>query len=116
MEDTVHSYYGNRLRVRACGICIVNEKLLMVNHSGLTDGNFWAPPGGGIQLNESATDCLKREIAEETGLTVEVTKFLFACELISKPLHSVELFFLVFSGQRPAEDWQRSRARKSVHN
>ncbi len=95
MEKSVHSYYGNRLRVRTCGVCITNEKLLMVNHSGITEGNFWAPPGGGIQLNESATDCLKRELAEETGLTVDIKKFLFTCELIREPLHSIELFFLV---------------------
>src|ERR1041385_7185450 len=95
MENEVHAYYGNKIRIRICGLCIVDEKLLLVNHSSITETNFWAPPGGGLNFGESATDCLKREFLEETGLIVEVGNFLFTCELIKHPLHAVELFFKV---------------------
>ncbi len=67
----------------------------MVNHQGVTNGNFWAPPGGGIQFGESAADCLRREFVEETGLSIEPKDFLFACEFIKPPLHAIELFFEV---------------------
>ncbi|MCX8492116.1 MAG: NUDIX hydrolase, partial [Cyclobacteriaceae bacterium] len=40
-------------------------------------------------------ECLKREFLEETGLTVEVGDFLFACEFINRPLHAIELYFMV---------------------
>ncbi|MFD2170879.1 NUDIX domain-containing protein [Tumebacillus lipolyticus] len=33
--------------------------------------NSWGMPAGSIELNESITDCLKREVFEETGLIVE---------------------------------------------
>lgn len=95
MSDSVHELYKNILRLRACGICIDNEQLLLVNHHGLTEGDFWAPPGGGVQFGEAAANCVAREFLEETGLEIKVRDFLFACEFISQPLHAVELFFLV---------------------
>ncbi|MBS1508715.1 MAG: NUDIX hydrolase [Bacteroidetes bacterium] len=95
MKNTVQTFYGNRLRVRVCGVCVHEERLLMVNHHGITNSNFWAPPGGGIEFGESAIDCLKREFKEETGLDIHVDRFLFACEFIAHPLHAIELFFNV---------------------
>jgi 8-oxo-dGTP diphosphatase len=95
MKNTVQTFYGNRLRVRACGICVREDALLMVNHREITNANFWAPPGGGIEFGESAVDCLKRELMEETGLSISEYQFLFACEFIDHPLHAIELFFRV---------------------
>lgn len=95
MTDRVRELYGNRVRVRACGLLIQNDSLLMVNHQSLTTGDFWAPPGGGVDFGESATACLQREFLEETGLEIQVSDFLFACEFIQPPLHAVELFFSV---------------------
>ncbi len=100
MENTVHGFYGNRLRVRVCGLCFCDEQIVLVNHKSITKNDFWAPPGGGVELGESATDCLRREFLEETGLIVEVKDFLFACELIKGTLHAIELFFLVTTKSR----------------
>jgi len=95
MTDEIKELYGNRLRVRVCGLLIQNDGLLMVNHQSLTSGDFWAPPGGGINFGESATACLRREFLEETGLEIQTADFLFACEFIRQPLHAIELFFTV---------------------
>ncbi|NOS57548.1 MAG: NUDIX hydrolase [Cyclobacteriaceae bacterium] len=95
MDKSVLELYGNLLRVRVCGICIRNDQLLLVNHRGLVEGDFWSFPGGGMQFGETAKECLTREFLEETGLTVEVGDFLFTCEFISVPLHAIELFFIV---------------------
>jgi 8-oxo-dGTP diphosphatase len=96
MSNPVHQIFGNQLRVRVCGVCIDQNKILLVNHHGLNHGDFWAPPGGGLQFGETAEACLKREFKEETGLDVEIGDFLFATEFIHEPLHAVELFFLTF--------------------
>ncbi len=95
MDNQVHNIFGNHLRVRACGLCLQQDQLLLVNHAGLQPGPFWAPPGGGIQYGETAKDCLVREFKEETGFKVDVSDFLFASEFIDQPLHAIELFFRV---------------------
>jgi 8-oxo-dGTP diphosphatase len=98
MEKSVEELYGNRVRVRVCGICIIGDKLVTVNHH-LDGESFWAPPGGGMEFGEDSASCLVREFLEETGLQVDVGPFLFTCELVKPPLHAVELFFhVVYKG------------------
>jgi len=95
MEET-NKFYEAKLRVRVCGICMQNKKLLLVCHQGLfPDRDFWAPPGGGLQYGESIRACLKREFLEETGLEVKTGRFLFMNEFLQQPLHALELFFEV---------------------
>lgn len=95
MDPEITKIYGNKIRVRASGLCWQNGHLLMVNHRGITPTNFWAPPGGGLEFGESVEQCLKKEFSEETGLDISTGRFLFGCEYIQKPLHAIELFFNV---------------------
>ncbi|WP_439556327.1 NUDIX domain-containing protein [Dyadobacter sp.] len=92
--------FGGRVRVRVCGICIRNERILMVRHQLYgADEPFWSTPGGGVQLGEPATNALVREMAEETGLKAEVGRLLFVNEHIQLPLHAIELFFEILEFQ-----------------
>jgi 8-oxo-dGTP diphosphatase len=38
--------------------------------------SFWVLPGGGMEPGESETECLLREVREETGLRVEIERLL----------------------------------------
>ncbi|HEY4650255.1 MAG TPA: NUDIX hydrolase [Pontibacter sp.] len=88
--------YSDKVRVRVCGICIQDDKLLLVRHQAtIKNQAFWSPPGGGLQFGESIAACLQREFSEETGLVAEVGRFLFVNEFLEPPLHAVELFFEV---------------------
>ncbi|MEZ0538648.1 NUDIX domain-containing protein [Fibrella arboris] len=90
----VHEVYGQRLRVRVCGLLREGDNLLMVKHWGVgTAGSLWSPPGGGVEFGEPASTALKREFLEETGLIIDATRLLFVNELIALPLHAIELFF-----------------------
>ncbi|MDH5366752.1 MAG: NUDIX domain-containing protein [Cyclobacteriaceae bacterium] len=94
MEEYLIAKYGNRVRVRVCGIFVKNNSLLLVKHTGLGDrGVFWAPPGGEVEFGESIKLNLQREMLEETGLEVEVGEFICTHEFLKPPLHAIELFF-----------------------
>jgi 8-oxo-dGTP pyrophosphatase MutT (NUDIX family) len=46
-----------------------SNELLMIERS---DNGYWAVPGGAQDIGESVIDAVKREVAEETGIVVEV--------------------------------------------
>lgn len=96
VQINAQQLYGNRIRVRACGICIENDRVLMIGHRAILGENtFWSPPGGGVEVGEMAEDALKREFLEETGLEISVGKLLLMNEFVKLPLHGIELFFVV---------------------
>lgn len=91
--------FGNKVRLRICGLCFKNDAILLVKHN--IDGDIlWAPPGGGIKFGESLENCLIREFEEETSLTIVPGNFLFITEYNNPPLHAIEMFYEVknFSG------------------
>jgi 8-oxo-dGTP diphosphatase len=99
IETEINEKYGNRVRIRICGLCWKGDQLLMVNHKHLTKGDFWAPPGGGLEFGESAHDALIREIQEETSQIMKPGRLLFSCEFLKPPLHAIEMFFEVHHEQ-----------------
>jgi 8-oxo-dGTP diphosphatase len=88
--------FQGKVRVRACGILIENQRILLVKHRGLgAQGYFWSPPGGGMEFGESVRDAVCREFREEVGLVVEAGEFAGFHEHIDSRFHAMELFFRV---------------------
>jgi 8-oxo-dGTP pyrophosphatase MutT (NUDIX family) len=58
-------------------------RLLLIHR---TDNDRWALPGGGVELGESVSDAVKREVREETGIDVEVTGIV---GIYSDPRHVI---------------------------
>lgn len=94
MDAIITETFGNKLRLRASGILIKDNTILLVGHKRLgREELLWAPPGGGVQFGEELSLCLQREFREETCLEVEIGGLLFVNEYLEPPLHAVELFF-----------------------
>ncbi|AWV97400.1 NUDIX domain-containing protein [Arcticibacterium luteifluviistationis] len=96
IKEQVHQHYGNRIRVRTCGVLIQDQKILMLKHDGIGKKDyFWNVPGGGLEKGENLVKGLEREFLEETGLKIEVKKLLCLNQYIVPPLHAIEYYFLV---------------------
>lgn len=55
---------------------------------------YWVLPGGRLEYGETFEECAVRELKEETGLDVEVERFLFLSEAIApdRSRHIVNIF------------------------
>lgn len=97
--DTLLQAYAGQVRVRVGGILLRDGALLLAAHQGLLPNAapFWSPPGGGWQFGESIRAALIREFKEETGLTVQVGRFLHLHEFSTDSLQALELFFEVMA-------------------
>jgi len=84
---------GNRVRIRVCGLLIVENRILLINHAGLYGHDFWSFPGGGLEYGHSTQDTLVREFKEECNLEVEPGDWRFSCQIVKPPLHAIELCF-----------------------
>jgi 8-oxo-dGTP pyrophosphatase MutT (NUDIX family) len=95
---------GMKHRIRSAAIVVKNDAVLLVKHKNTNSGSeWWVPPGGGLEDNESIFECAKRETYEETGLTVELGQILYLRESVdlSRDIHQFEIFILAnsFTGE-----------------
>ena len=84
-------------RIRAAGLAVDGDHILLVRH--LHNGNeWWGPPGGGFEAVDGSTvETVRRELLEETGLRVSVGELVFVREFYEKFSHTyhVELFYWI---------------------
>lgn len=65
---------------RASGRAIIIHEghILLIRYK---NGQYYNFPGGGVEDGETLAECVKREVLEETGLTVDVGEMLFTLEV-----------------------------------
>lgn len=66
-----------RFRVRACGIIIKDNKVLMVKND---IDDYYYSVGGAIQIGETIEEACLREVLEETGYSYEIDRLLYVHE------------------------------------
>lgn len=85
---------GKNVRVRAAGIIIDDDKLLLISHKKGPDV-YWLLPGGGVDFGESLEEALIREFKEELNITIDVHRLAFICDSIDPTgeRHIINMFF-----------------------
>ncbi|MEM1431926.1 MAG: NUDIX hydrolase [Pseudomonadota bacterium] len=98
-----------RLAVRA--VLVEQGRVLLVNAWPGHGSDLWCAPGGGVEPGDSLPSNLRREMYEETGLTVEVGQPCLVNEFHDpeRGFHQVEVFFrcVRLEGEAPLDtrDW-----------
>ncbi len=64
-------------------IILKNGSILLEKRRNEPGKGKWSIPGGVVELGENLIDAVKREVEEETGLTVEVLKLIDAIDSIT---------------------------------
>ncbi|NUU60884.1 NUDIX domain-containing protein [Paenibacillus agri] len=66
----------NSFSISAGGVCIRNDKVLLVKVGYGSNSGMWMIPGGFVELGESIEEAAIREVSEETGLETEIVRLV----------------------------------------
>ncbi len=74
------------------GILVVRDgKYLLGKRRGKHMPGFYAAPGGHLEAGETFAECARREVAEETGLTVTTVALLTVGNYLFAEKHYVDI-------------------------
>ena len=83
------------VRIATRALILYDQRLFLVNAYGGGKSDLWCAPGGGVEPHSSLPDNLKREVFEETGLTVAVGAPALVNEFHApqRDFHQVDIYF-----------------------
>jgi len=71
-----------------CGAAIWRDgRLLLVKRRKAPEAGHWNLPGGKVDFGESVADAVRREVAEEIGVEIELTRSLGFVETFADAQH-----------------------------
>ena len=85
-----------------CGAAIWREgRLLLVKRRKPPEAGCWSLPGGKVDFGERLVDAVRREVAEEVGLEIELTRSLGIVETLDDGQHWISPIYeaRVLSGE-----------------
>jgi 8-oxo-dGTP diphosphatase len=79
-----------------CEVFLINNNsVLLGKRKNCYGEGMWALPGGHLEYGETITDCAKRELIEELGITALELKLISIIENIDERGHYVHISFLL---------------------
>ncbi|MBW1911638.1 MAG: NUDIX hydrolase [Deltaproteobacteria bacterium] len=100
------------------GIIFANTSVLLVKRNKEPGKGLWSLPGGAVELGETLTDALEREIAEEASIEIEIGGLVRVLDrIVHDPAKRVKYHYVIVdywgslvSGQpEPATDVSDAR-------
>ncbi len=73
---TLERDYERALGVRPSVSAVIFDRRGRLLLQQRSDGGQWGLPGGSVEIGESVTDAVRREVREETGLIVSVRRLV----------------------------------------
>lgn len=86
-----------RYGISAAALIVEDEQVLLVRHREAGRYDFWVPPGGSLEGEETIFDCARRETLEETGLSVDLGRIVYVQEFVEPGYHFCKFFILCTS-------------------
>lgn len=84
----------SEIAVRAAGLLVSGQKILLVNHRK-HERSYWVLPGGHARPGETLPDALRREMMEELALDVTVGELAIVHDFVAEDTHVVNHVFRV---------------------
>jgi ADP-ribose pyrophosphatase YjhB (NUDIX family) len=103
---------NDRPQIAVGAVVLDADRLLMVRRGTEPGRGLWTVPGGRVEHGEYLADALRREVREETGLTVEVRELLGIFEVPGDPHYVILDYVAVPVGEldpAPADDVEEVR-------
>ncbi len=76
---------ANRVVPAASAVVVDDtDRILLIKR---TDNGLWTIPGGAMEPGENIADCCRREVLEESGIEVDITRLI---GIYSNPRHVIE--------------------------
>ncbi len=83
-----------RYGISAGAVIVQDQRVLLVRHYVPDEFDFWVPPGGKLEGDESIFACAERETFEETGLRVRAERIVYVQEFVAPDYHFCKFFLL----------------------
>src|SRR5690349_19597386 len=107
---------GGRFNHRAVGVCADDGHVLL--HRSVND-DFWSLPGGRIELGESSSQAIVREMREELGLDAHTERLLWVVENFfthgNVSHHELGMYYLI-SFARDAAIYDKRRVHEGLED
>lgn len=78
------------IKVRSAAVLVEGDEVLLGRHQG---HDFLVPIGGSVEFSEDLRQACRREVQEETGLSVLVKELLHVGELLNSGQHVLDTLF-----------------------
>ena len=75
---------NTRFTIRVYGIILSRNDEILLSDESYMGHRFTKFPGGGLEYGEGTVDCLKREMMEETGNSIEVIKHIYTTDFFQE--------------------------------
>ncbi|MGA7730986.1 MAG: NUDIX domain-containing protein [Chloroflexia bacterium] len=98
--DNMITFERERSRFSTRAVAVIvdrDERRVLVSRAAIDD--FWALPGGRIEIGETSSEAVMREMREELGVEVEVGRLLWVTEeffeFAGLSWHGIAFYYLV---------------------